>query len=219
MGGMFHPDSRLMRILTTASEFIALNIIYLLCCIPIFTIGPSTAALYTVTRKMAKHEGPIITRAFFQAFRENFKKGFLASLALLVPAVLAVSYALLSSTEVLRERLGWLGTLCWIGVVIIAVVCSYTWPLLAWFENRLGQTLKNAALLPMSNPLIALMVTGLNLLPWLLLLWAEEFMIRASFLWLVAGFSLTAFVNTQLLRLQFRRFMPGEFDRPKEEEE
>ena len=43
-----------------------------------------------------------------------------------------------------------------------------------------------------------------------LLLRHTVFFLRISFLWLVAGFALTAFVNTQLLRLQLKQITPDE---------
>ncbi len=178
MRRLFDPDSRIYQILSTAASFIALNILWLLCAAPLLTAGASTAAMYTVTRKMARHEDPTILPDFFKAFKENFKKSLLVSLILLLPMALLV------------------------------VVSSYVWPLLAWYETSLGNTLRNAVLLPLNNPPIALVVTALNLLPLYLLLRHTFVFLRISFLWLVAGFALTAFVNTQLLRFQFRRFTP-----------
>ena len=48
------------------------------------------------------------------------------------------------------------------------------------------------------------------LLPVYLLLRHTVFFLRISFLWLVAGFALTAFTNTQLLRLQLKQMTPDE---------
>ena len=100
--------------------------------------------------------------------------------------------------------------LCWVAAAVIGVFNSYLWPLLAWYENSLGNSLRNAVLLPLSNPFIALAVTALNLLPVYLLLRHTVFFLRISFLWLVAGFALTAFTNTQLLRLQLKQMTPDE---------
>ena len=140
---------------------------------------------------------------FFKAFKENFKKGMLASLVLLLPLLLLLLYLFLGFSGGLADQPLMRG-LCWVAVAVIGVFNSYLWPLLAWYENSLDNSLRNAVLLPLSNPLIALAVTALNLLPVYLLLRHTYVFLRISFLWLVAGFALTAFVNTQLLRLQFR---------------
>lgn len=51
-----------------------LNILWFICCLPIFTAGASTTALFYVSLKVAKNEEGNITRSFFRAFKENFKK-------------------------------------------------------------------------------------------------------------------------------------------------
>ena len=128
-----------------------------------------------------------------------------------VPLLLLVLYLFLGLSGGMEGH-ALLRGLCWAAAAVIGVFNSYLWPLLAWYDNSLGNSLRNAVLLPLSNPLIALAVTGLNLLPVYLLLRHTYVFLRISFLWLVAGFALTAFVNTQLLRFQFRRLTPEEED-------
>ena len=210
MGKWLSPDSKIYQILSTAASFIALNILWLLCAAPMLTAGVSTAAMYTVTRKMARNEYPTILPDFFKAFRDNFKKGMLAGLVMLFPLLLLVLYLFLGLSGGMEGHTLLRG-LSWVAAAVIGVFNSYLWPLLAWYENSLGNSLRNAVLLPLSNPFIALAVTALNLLPLFLLLWHTAFFLRISFLWLVAGFALTAFVNTQLLRFQFRH-VTGEDD-------
>ena len=207
---LLDPDSKLYQILSTAASFIALNILWLLCSAPLLTAGVSTAAMYSITRKMARHEDPAVLPDFFKAFRDNFKKGMLAGLVMLVPLLLLVLYLFLGLSGGTEEN-ALLRGLSWVAAAVIGVFNSYLWPLLAWYENSLGNSLRNAVLLPLSNPFIARAVTALNLLPVYLLLRHTYVFLRISFLWLVAGFALTAFVNTQLLRFQFRH-VTGEDD-------
>jgi uncharacterized membrane protein YesL len=50
----FSPDSPFMSFIGKLADTLLLNILWLLFCLPVFTIGPSTAALYTVTLKMGR---------------------------------------------------------------------------------------------------------------------------------------------------------------------
>ena len=50
----------------------AMLTIWIICSLPVFTTGASTAALYTVTLKMADDKESEITKTFFRAFRDNF---------------------------------------------------------------------------------------------------------------------------------------------------
>ena len=200
---IFNPDSKFSQFIYSVMDYVKLGLVFLLFSIPGFTAGAAAAAVMTVGMRIERKEAPTIFRPFWQAFKENFKKGMLASLVLLLPLLLLLLYLFLGLSGGLADQPLMRG-LCWVAAAVIGVFNSYLWPLLAWYENSLGNSLKNAVLLPLSNPLIALAVTALNLLPVYLLLRHTYVFLRISFLWLVAGFALTAFVNTQLLRLQFR---------------
>ena len=69
----FNLDSPFMRFLTKMADLIILNILYMICCIPIVTIGAASTALYTVSMKAVKNEESYIIRGYFKAFKENFK--------------------------------------------------------------------------------------------------------------------------------------------------
>ena len=56
------------------ADFVVLNLLWVLCSIPIITIGASTTALYTVMLKIVKNEEGYLVKGFFKAFRENFKQ-------------------------------------------------------------------------------------------------------------------------------------------------
>ena len=64
--------------------------------------------------------------------------------------------------------------LCGIATLLLGFICSYAYPLTAFFENTVLQTLKNAMLLPLFNPLLSIIVTLLNLLTLLLFLLATQ---------------------------------------------
>ena len=45
-------DSKFIAFLTRVADLMILNMIYVLCCIPIFTIGAATTALYPVVFRL-----------------------------------------------------------------------------------------------------------------------------------------------------------------------
>ena len=65
-------------------DMMCLNVLWLVCSLPIFTIGASTTAMYTVMLKVVKNEEGYIVKGFFKAFKENFKKSTIIWLILLV---------------------------------------------------------------------------------------------------------------------------------------
>ena len=64
---IFAPDGKLARALNCIGNLIILNLLTLLCCIPLFTIGAAMTALYTETMRMARGEEGSIVKEYFRA--------------------------------------------------------------------------------------------------------------------------------------------------------
>ena len=209
MGRLFHPESPLMRFLGNLADLIALNLLWLICCVPIITVGPSTTAMYCVARDISKGDWPPVLKTFFREFRSNFKQSLLVSLVLLIPVLLLGAYLLMLVSGGL-EHIPLIKYLCYLAVAIIGFVCSYAFPLLAYFSNTVGNTLRNAFLLPLANPFLALVVTALNMLPVLVLLINPGLFSRCVIFWMLVGYALTAVINMKMLGSLFARFAPPE---------
>ena len=72
MRDLLNPDRPLLSFITKMTYSAYLNILWLICSLPVFTIGASTTALYYVTLKMAEDRDEGLTGMFFRAFRQNF---------------------------------------------------------------------------------------------------------------------------------------------------
>ena len=67
-------DGRIMGLLNRLGDLFLLNIIYLVSCIPVVTIGAATTALYYTTFKMAENRESYVWRDYRQSFRQNWKQ-------------------------------------------------------------------------------------------------------------------------------------------------
>ena len=88
MGSFFGLDSPLMRFLSRLADIFILNILFLICCVPVITIGASATALYTVTLKMARNEESYMVKGFWKAFKSNFKISTIVWLIMLVLGII-----------------------------------------------------------------------------------------------------------------------------------
>lgn len=148
MERFFSTDSTLYRLATRFFYSAWLNILWFVCSIPIFTIGASTTALYYVMLKIARDEEGNVTRQFFRAFRENFKKSTVVWLILLAFGIVIGldGYVLY---HLYADGVFW--TLC--AAVVIAVTIVYfivlmnIFPLMARFENTVRATFVSAFLM------------------------------------------------------------------------
>lgn len=218
MGQMFSPDSPTVRFLTRFSELIALNLLWLICCIPIFTIGPSTTAMYYVIRKLVNREEPAVIKTFFTSFKSNFKHSLLVFLVMLVPLTVALDYLILMMVGVLSES-AIFKILCWFAIIFVACAHSYVYPLMAHFENTVFGTVRSAFILPTGNPILAVIATLLNLLPLIAFFVNVVLFYYVSFFWLAIGGAVVAWLNTKMLERQFLRYAPEGFAHKEEDEE
>ena len=69
---IFNPDNKIANFLTKIMYLAWLNFLWLLCSLPIVTIGASTTAVYYTAMRMARDDEGYIARDFFHSFKENF---------------------------------------------------------------------------------------------------------------------------------------------------
>ncbi len=150
MDQFINPDSPIMRFITKIALSVYLNILWLICCLPVFTAGASTTALFYVTLKMAEDKEGNITKAFFRSFRGNFKAATKIWLILLgLGAILALDGYVFYHMRF--ESVLWtIGTAIYIvALIAYAVVLMYIFPLLSRFDNHLGAMFKNSIIIGM----------------------------------------------------------------------
>lgn len=150
MNSLLNPDNPVMQFITKIVTSVYLNILWFICCIPIFTIGASTTALFYVTEKMAVNEEGNVTSAFFYSFKTNFKQGTIIWLILLgVGIILGVDGYVLWHLKF--ENVFW--TLCsavfLVVLVAYAIILMYIFPLLAKFDNTTPAMFKNSIMIGM----------------------------------------------------------------------
>lgn len=69
-------------------DLVYVSILWLICCIPIVTIGTATTALYYTVNKVLIKEKGYLSKDFFNSFKKNLKQGILLWMSILVASVL-----------------------------------------------------------------------------------------------------------------------------------
>jgi uncharacterized membrane protein YesL len=70
-------DTRVYRWLEVATDFFLLNLMWLVACLPVVTIFPSTAAMFGVVRDWVRGKEGSLTHTFITRFRENLGQSLL----------------------------------------------------------------------------------------------------------------------------------------------
>ena len=205
MGSFFNIDGPIWGLLNNIANVILLNLLWILCCIPVVTVVPATTAMYYVTLKMVKKEEPYILRSFFYSFRENFKQGLVLSVIFLTLGyILCVDIQVLQrfSTDFHQVLLTISYVICALTIMTAAYVC----PLLSRFQNTVVATIKNAIIIGLSNPLKTVIILTIDLLPVLLLVFFPDSFAASILFWVLFGFATLALVNSILLSKLFARY-------------
>lgn len=95
MGSIFNYDGPLMSGLGKLADLIILNLLTLLFCIPIVTIGASITAAHYVALKIRRGEGYVV-KNFWKSFKENSIKYLPRTFAMLMISLVPFILVLLS---------------------------------------------------------------------------------------------------------------------------
>ena len=214
MSSLFSLDSKFMQAMNRIADLMVLNILFLLTCLPVFTIGAASTALYTVCFRLGTDREQGVFFSYFRAFRDNFKQATLLWLILLVCLGTAFYDMLLFYVMPGAIRYGFI--LFALLLVTALFVTSYAFPLLSQFENSIGKTLKNAFLLSIGYAPRSVIIAAINVLPFVLMLTQLHVFFHVGFLWFVLYFSAAAYLNTLLLRKVFAPFLESQTDKIEE---
>ena len=146
-------DSAFSQLLLKLCYGCYLNLLWLVCCIPIVTVGASTTALYYTSLKIVRDEEHDVTRMFFRSFRENFRQATVLWLIMLAIGLFLVGdgYAAyrLRATSTGAPAVMWTLILALIiaAAVIYTIVLLFVFPLVASVSNTNWAMLKNSFLI------------------------------------------------------------------------
>lgn len=206
MNSLFSLDSKVVQFFSRVAELILLNLLWLVSCLPVITIGAANTALYKATFSLIRDEGSSVFTTYFRSFIANFRQSTVIFFILLLPIVLLVVDALAISTGLLPHTFVQYALLLIPGVVILFTTC-YVHPLISMFENTTGQILKNAFLLSFANIPVTITVAVLNLLPLLILYFHTAAFLAAGVIWVMLGFSTIAYANSFFLNRIFSQLI------------
>ena len=217
MRNVFNPDAPIIQAMSKFSWMLWYSCLWVICSLPIITIGASTAALYRMSFYM-KEEGDYNTKNFFVAFKENFKKATLLWLAvLLIAVVLAVVYYGVVCIENEMVRTAMLAPFC-VCFVVWGFVVIYVFPLTSFFENTVGTTLKNAVAMGIKHLRQSIYCFALAIIPILALAVSLEWFIRILYFWVFVYPSVAAYWIVGLLKPVFESYIPRDDEEETEEE-
>ncbi|HEY5223247.1 MAG TPA: DUF624 domain-containing protein [Microbacteriaceae bacterium] len=145
------PNSKTFHGASTFVMFVALNVLFVITCIPVITIGMATSALFEATLRYSDDEGGQLINDYLTALRRNAGRATAVYLCLVAPLV-ALAFS----------GLFWLfqggivslaaAIVAFLGAVYLFTAFLYGMALVARYRNSVRQTVKNAMLLSVVEP-------------------------------------------------------------------
>lgn len=214
-------DGPVFRFLETVANLILLNLLFLVCSLPIVTIGPALTATYYVALKMIRKEDSGIFKNFFHAFRLNFKQGLLLGLGVMVlAAVLLVDMQVLTYLPAIPEAVSKvLMVVIGLLLLILAIIAIYLFAVLAQFENTSKELLKWSAIVAVRHLPVTLISLVIVAVPVLCMLFIPTLFLQTVLpIMLLMGFAGIAYLQSYFYVRVFAYYMPSEEQQEEEEE-
>ena len=201
---LFHYDSKLMQTLMFVGDLMILNIIYVICCLPIFTIGAAQAGLYSGVRVLNNPEDDSSAAgAFFKGFRNGFGKVTVGwGLMALLGVAAALGWYFCSALQIQG-----VDAPVWMTVVSFCFLALFQ-SLVPLFHSRFDckplQLIRNCWFLLIAHPLRCLAVGVLMWIPFAFFLYDPFSFLSVGMVWLVLYYAVAALFGDLLMRKPFK---------------
>lgn len=205
MRNIFSMDGGFFAVLDKLANLFWLNVLFIICSIPIFTMGAAATSLYYVTMKMVKDEDAYITKSFFKAFRQNFKQATIIWLiALGVTGVFLFDMRVLSGYDALPYKI--ITVLISAIYIVFILTMIYVFPILSKFDNSIKNTLKNALLMSIRHFPMTIAMIVIIVVPFV----AAYFIPYVLLFVILFGAAGIAYVTSKMFVKIFKNYIVGE---------
>lgn len=208
LSGFFNYDNSVWRFIGKFWDIIILSVLWMVCSIPIFTIGASTTAMYYVTLKLVRDEDGYTFRSFFKSFKENFKQSTIIWLIFLVAGIL-LGFDLFFFLQMFTgsQMVKTVMLAVFIGMTFIYLAMfTYVFPLQSRFVNPVKRTIFNSFFMSIRH---VFQTIGIIVIDVGIIFLAFSYIPQL----LIFGVALIAFVNSYMLANVFKKYMPSDENR------
>ena len=206
MKNLFSLDSKLMQSLQTVGDYIIFNILFILCCLPVVTIGAAKTALYQFMFDTMDGRGNNFKR-FFKTLTGEFRRITpIFLLRLLISVILSWEIIWVSYSEIPFQQPVVIVLLL---TMLISGMLFGTVPMQASIFNATRKEyLKNSIYMAITRPGRAFLVAVMDLLPIILFLVEPAFTaVTMGLLWFFFYFAITADLSARLWRKPFLQYI------------
>ena len=168
------PDSPVMNFLATLADLIILNLLFIICSIPVITFGAAYSAKYYVAMKIVRGEDNGVIVPFFKAFIRNFKQ------STVVWFIMLIAIALITLDWRWTLYNGWANTALpyKIGIIafsiVVALMTIAIFPTIARYEMKTTELFKAALIFVIIRFIPLILILALMIASVIACLWYAQ---------------------------------------------
>ena len=201
----FDTDNFLMRFCEKVLDIVTVNLLFVVSCLPIVTIGVAKISLYQTIFEVKRSRRIPVFKIYIRAFKQNLKLGFqlgLLELGIFLISVLDLSL-FWSQTGVAFQLIKAisLGILIFLTLVMLA-----SYPIAARYELTWKEVLQKGLLLGSFNFVWFFLMLAIILLIIMLLYLSGFTLVLGGSAFLLYGFGLLAFCQAGLMEKLFAKY-------------
>ncbi|EIF37356.1 YesL family protein [Streptococcus sp. SK643] len=201
----FDTDNFLMRISEKVLDIVTVNLLFVVTCLPIVTIGVAKISLYETIFEIKKSRRVPVFRTYLRVFRQNIKLGFQLGLLELSIVLLSLSdlYLFWGQTALPFQLVK---AICLGILIFLTIVMLASYPIAARYDLTWKEVLQKGLILASLNfPWFFLMLAILLLIIMVLYLSAFTLLLGGS-TFILFGFGLLTFMQVGLMEKLFAKY-------------
>ena len=141
MGNLFNVNNVFFRFMGKLFDVVALNIVFIIVCIPIVTIGPAISALYYASVKSIRRDRSYPVKEFFEGFKRDFKQSFIVGLIMVIAGII-LYIDVKFSVDFIQNSFTYMRYIYFIIAAVLAFIMIYIYPLISRFSLKLSGLFK-----------------------------------------------------------------------------
>lgn len=201
----FDTDNFLMRFCEKVLDIVTVNLLFVVSCLPIVTIGVAKISLYQTIFEVKRSRRIPVFKIYIRAFKQNLKLGFqLGLLELGIFLISVVDLSLFWSQTSVAFQL--IKAICLGILIFLTLVMLASYPIAARYELTWKEVLQKGLLLVSFNFVWFFLMLAIILLIIMLLYLSGFTLVLGGSAFLLFGFGLLAFCQAGLMEKLFAKY-------------
>jgi len=195
----FEIENPFFAFMGALADVVIVNILFLICSVPVITMGASMSAMYQTMQKMREGRMPSVFSCFIGAFRSSVKKSIPVWMLQLATGILL--FFDLSFVGMMPKAAAWnmIGMVIGGLLLLWMMVSCYLIPAAVYEGKKIRPALAQSLYLAVRNLPCTMAMVVLNSIPFVCLVLGMSYIGRITPIYMIAGFGITAYINTMLL--------------------